>query len=233
MVTALLQPFLRYRVFTVNGDPGAFFKLKTFVAGTVDTEKATFKDFEGLFPNTNPVVFNSVGEADIRFATDALYKLELFDSLGNLQSTEDNYGSTAASGQDSPNRQGKEKTVRLTASSGDTLLSGTGADNPVGIFPAGSLPYGVLLFVETSFGNGQGLTGFTVGTSINDGVYGQGISRLASTKTTPGDYTNYNPAPVPGLTDLVIQAEGGSFDGSGSLLATVLYEEQTAVITLP
>jgi len=75
MTTALLQPFLRYRVFNINGDPGAFFQLATKVAGT-DTLKATFKDFEGLFPNTNPVIFNNVGEADIRFTTDELYKPE-------------------------------------------------------------------------------------------------------------------------------------------------------------
>ena len=48
MATTLLQPFFRYRVFDVNGNPGAFFKLKTSVAGTVDTPKATFSDFEGL-----------------------------------------------------------------------------------------------------------------------------------------------------------------------------------------
>lgn len=233
MVTTLLQPFFRYRVFDVNGNPGAGFKLKTSVAGTVDTPKATFIDFAGLVPQTNPVIFNAVGEAEIHWATDGLYKLDLFDSLDNLQATEDNYGSLAASGQDSPNRQGKEKTVRLTASSGDTILSGTGDDNPLGIFSVGSIPYGALLFVETSFGNGQGLTGFTVGTSINDGVYGRGISRLAGTTTTPAVYTNYNPAPVPGLADLVVRVEGGPADGSGELFATVFYEEQFAVITLP
>jgi len=233
MVTTLLQPFFRYRVFNVNGDPGAFFKLKTFVAGTVDTPKATFQDFEGLVANTNPVIFNAVGEAEIHWATDGLYKIDLLDSLDNLQSTEDNYGSTSATGQESPNRQGKEKTVRLTATSGDTILSGTGADSPLGIFPAGSVPYGALLSVETSFGNGQGLTGLTVGTSRVTDVYGRGIARLAGTPTTPAVYTSYNPAPVPSLTDVVIRAEGGPFDGTGSLLVTVFYEEQFAVVTLP
>lgn len=233
MVTTLLQPFFRYRVFTVNGNPGAFFKLKTSVAGTVDTPKATFRDFEGLVPQTNPVIFDVAGEAEIHWATDGLYFIELFDPFDNPQATEDNYGSTSGSGQSSPNRQGKEKTVRLTASSGDLILSGTGADNPIGIFPVGSIPYGVLLFVETSFGNGQGLTGFTVGTSVATDVYGRGVSRLAGTTTTPAVYTNYNPAPVTSLTDVVIRAEGGPFDGSGALLATVFYEEQFAVVTLP
>jgi len=231
MAVALLTPEPRSQWFDGNGLPLAGGRLFTFESGTT-TPKAIFNDFEGLVPLTNPAILGPDGRLTYRLLTDSLYSFRVEDSLGNLQYTEDNVGSIS-SGQASPNRTGQQATVRLTASSGDTILSGTGANNPIGIFPVGSIPYGVLLFVETSFGNGQGLTGFVVGTSINDGVYGRGISRLAGTTTTPAVYTNYNPAPVPGLTDLVVRVEGGPADGSGELFATVFYEEQTAVITLP
>lgn len=234
MVTTLFQPFPKWRVFDDDGVPAIGFKLFTFVAGTVDTPKATFKDLEGLVPNTNPIIFDTRGEADIRFATDGLYKVELFSAKDVLQFSVDNYGTdTGTASMNSPNRAGGEKTVRLTANSGDVLLSGTGADSPLGIYPVGSLPYGLLLFVETSLGNGQGLTGLIVGTSVVTDAYGRGISRLAGTTTTPTDYTNYSPAPVLVAADAVIRAEGGAFDGTGSLLATVFFETQTAVITLP
>jgi hypothetical protein len=227
MVTTLFQPFGKYRVFTVNGDPGAFFRLNTFLAGTVNTPKATFQDAEGLVSNTNPVIFNSVGEADIRWANDTLYKIELLDAQDNLQFSIDGYGSTAASGQNSPNRSAGQTTVRLTALAGETVMTAPA------VYPAGSIPVGGLIFVETSFGAGQGLSAFAVGTSIVDGAWGRGLSPLASLVHTPANYTNYSPAPVVGAADGIVRAElGGPFDGSGSLLFTAFFEVQTAVMTL-
>ncbi len=39
-------------------------------------------ELSGLVPNTNPVIFDPVGEADILWATDALYNLVLRDAFG-------------------------------------------------------------------------------------------------------------------------------------------------------
>ena len=225
-MSTLFHPFPRFRVLTINGDPGVFYRLHTYVAGTVNTPKATFQDFAGQVPNTNPVIFDAFGEADIRFATDNLYKLELRDNLGNLQWTVDNYGATTASLQTSPDRTAHQATVRLTANASDLVMTAAG------MFPAGSIPVGALVFLETSFGNGQGLTSLSIGTSVAPGAYGQGISRLGATITTPINYTNYSPAPVLNDTDLIVEAEGGPFDGTGSLLATGFWEFQQVVQTL-
>lgn len=226
-MATVFQPFARFRVFDINGNPGHNFRLHTYVAGTVNTPKATFQDLDGLVPNTNPVIFDPFGEADIRFAIDELYKLELRDAQDNLQWTVDNYGSATGVTQGSPNSGRAEATVRLTSFSGQERLVAAG------MFPAGVIPVGGLIYVETSFGNGQGLTGLTIGPSGSPGMFGQGISMLSGSFTTPGDYVNYAPAPVSAPTDLIILAETGAFDGTGSLLVTGFWETQQAVQTLP
>lgn len=60
------------------GQPLAGGKLYTYVAGSVNTNKATYKDYNNTMTNTNPVILDAYGEADIWL--DGIYKLNLTDS---------------------------------------------------------------------------------------------------------------------------------------------------------
>jgi hypothetical protein len=63
--------------------------LYTYAAGT-STPQATYTDSTGSFVNTNPVIANSRGEANIWFTPGQSYKVILTDSLGNTIWTVDN-----------------------------------------------------------------------------------------------------------------------------------------------
>lgn len=94
-----LVPNLRTKYFDQNGAPLAGGLLHSYVAGT-STPLATYTDVTGLTPNSNPVVLDANGEADVWIST-AIYKFVLTDSLGVVQWTEDQVDgrtSTAANG---------------------------------------------------------------------------------------------------------------------------------------
>jgi hypothetical protein len=73
-----------FRAFDAGGAvlPGAL--LYTYAAGTV-TPLATYRDANGLVPNTNPVVCDANGEAIVYLTAGVGYKLLLTDSIGNVQ----------------------------------------------------------------------------------------------------------------------------------------------------
>ena len=55
--------------------------IETFEAGT-STPLATYQDLDGVVPNTNPVVLDAAGSADIRLTNGVAYKLVLKNSAG-------------------------------------------------------------------------------------------------------------------------------------------------------
>lgn len=61
-----------------NGDPLSGGKIYTYITGT-DTPKATYTNSVGNVANTNPVVLDSAGRANIWLALDALYRFEVYD----------------------------------------------------------------------------------------------------------------------------------------------------------
>lgn len=72
----LIIPVARF--FSISGGAAlAGGKVYTYEAGT-DTPKASYTDFEGLTPNTNPVILDSSGQADIWL--DGNYKINLTDA---------------------------------------------------------------------------------------------------------------------------------------------------------
>jgi hypothetical protein len=82
-----LVPNVRARYFDANGKPLAGGKFYSYVAGTTILI-ATFIDNNGT-PNTNPVILNANGEADIYLA-DGSYKFVLADTSDVIQWTRDN-----------------------------------------------------------------------------------------------------------------------------------------------
>lgn len=61
---AVLSPFGPFRAFDSNGDPLNGGKLYTYEAGT-STPKATYTTTSGAIANTNPVILDSAGYADV------------------------------------------------------------------------------------------------------------------------------------------------------------------------
>lgn len=85
-----------YNYFTdENGAPLAGGKVYTYSAGTT-TPKATYTDYTGVTPLSNPVVLDSAGRAEI-WGTGS-YKLEVTDSSGAPIYTTDNVSPSSSSG---------------------------------------------------------------------------------------------------------------------------------------
>lgn len=79
---ARLTPWPTGQELDGNGDPLAGGRVDVFEAGTT-TRVTTYTDESEDTPNTNPVVLNSEGRAQIWLA-DGGHKLRLFDAAGNL-----------------------------------------------------------------------------------------------------------------------------------------------------
>lgn len=69
---------IRFREFDANGDPLSGGKLYSYVAGTT-TKKATYSDPDCTTPNTNPVILDSEGYADV-WVPSGSYKFALYDA---------------------------------------------------------------------------------------------------------------------------------------------------------
>lgn len=84
-MTAMLVPFPRFRAFDDNGLPLAFGKLYTYVANS-STPRVTYKDQGGVTQNTNPVILDANGEADVWLLDGLYYKFDLYDANDVQQS---------------------------------------------------------------------------------------------------------------------------------------------------
>lgn len=78
-MSAELTPVLKQRFFDANGDPLAGGKLYSYVAGT-STPLATYTDQSGLVANSNPVILDADGYAEVWMAQVG-YKFMLTDVL--------------------------------------------------------------------------------------------------------------------------------------------------------
>ena len=79
---------IQNQFFNSSGVPLSGGKVFTYAAGTT-TLKTTYTDATGITPNTNPIILNSRGEAQI-WMSDSLYKIVLTDSVGSVIYTQDN-----------------------------------------------------------------------------------------------------------------------------------------------
>ena len=93
MATTSLSPTPKLQFFDLNGAPLSGGLLYTYAAGTT-TPLASYTDSTGLIANTNPIVLDSRGEANVWLGA-AIYKFALYTSVGVLIWTVDNInGST-------------------------------------------------------------------------------------------------------------------------------------------
>lgn len=86
--TLALCPVLKPQYFDDDGNPLAGGMLFSYVAGT-SIPLATYVDSTGDTPNTNPIVLDSAGRANVWLSAGS-YKFILEDSLGDVLFTEDN-----------------------------------------------------------------------------------------------------------------------------------------------
>jgi hypothetical protein len=81
-MTTILSPVPVFRGFANDGTPLVGGQLFTYVAGTT-TPQATWVDSTQTTQNTNPVILNSRGEANVWLDPSLTYKYVLQDSAGN------------------------------------------------------------------------------------------------------------------------------------------------------
>ena len=94
MATTSISPTPKLQFFDLNGAPLSGGLLYTYAAGTT-TPLASYTDSTGLIANTNPIVLDSRGEANVWLGT-ASYKLALYTSAGVLIWTVDNISTTGS-----------------------------------------------------------------------------------------------------------------------------------------
>ena len=88
MATTSLSPTPKLQFFDLNGAPLSGGLLYTYAAGTT-TPLASYTDSTGLIANTNPIVLDSRGEANVWLAG-AIYKFALYSATNVLIWTVDN-----------------------------------------------------------------------------------------------------------------------------------------------
>ena len=116
MATTSLSPTPKLQFFDLNGAPLSGGLLYTYAAGTT-TPLASYTDSTGLIANTNPIVLDSRGEANV-WLSGAIYKFALYTSAGVLIWTVDNInGSTFAS-----NATGDGTTTAFSVVNGFTAI---------------------------------------------------------------------------------------------------------------
>ena len=94
MSTTSLAPTPKLQFFDANGAPLVGGKLYTYAAGST-TPLASYTDSTGNTANTNPVILDSRGEANV-WLSGAIYKFALYDSTNVLIWTVDNISSNGS-----------------------------------------------------------------------------------------------------------------------------------------
>jgi len=84
-----LTPTPKQQIFGSNGLPLVGGKIYTYAAGTT-TPLATYTDSTAGTANTNPIILNSLGQANIWLATSSSYKFSVYTSADVLLYTVDN-----------------------------------------------------------------------------------------------------------------------------------------------
>jgi len=86
---ASLTPTPKQQIYGSDGAPLVGGKIYTYSAGTT-TPLATYTNAGGGTANTNPIILNSLGQADIWLAPSASYKFSVYTSADVLLYTVDN-----------------------------------------------------------------------------------------------------------------------------------------------
>jgi hypothetical protein len=225
---ASLTPTPKQQFFDANGNPLVAGKVYTYAGGTT-TPIASYTDQTGATANTNPIILDSRGMANIWLQPTIAYKFLITDSTDVTQYTTDNilvpvdnlsFGSPPPIGDVAPNT-GAFTTLSATQ---DVTFSGFGyVQMPVGATtdrpgtPAeGMFRYNSTLDVFEGFSNNQwgqvgGAAGATGGG--NDEVFIENDQTVTVSYTIPATKNAMTTGPI---------TLGAGFSGNGSIAATTL-----------
>jgi hypothetical protein len=217
-MTAALTPPPKIQFFANDGTPLVGGKLYSYAAGTT-TPLATYTTYAGTVANTNPVILDSRGEADV-WLDSALYKLALYDADNALIWTVDNISSINSGIFNGP-VSGTTGTFSgaLTAASGafSGPVSGTtGTFSGVLYAPAGA-SMGAVLGTTGAFSSTLNVTGvstLTAGAVVQGLTVGKG-SGVSTSNTAFGisaleSNTNSGGNTAIGFEALKLNLTGGS-----------------------
>jgi len=225
---ASLTPTPKQQFFDANGDPLVAGKVYTYAGGTT-TPIATYTDQTGATANTNPIILDSRGMANIWLQPTIAYKFLITDENDVTQYTTDNilvpvdnlsFASPPPIGDVAPNT-GAFTTLSATL---DVTFSGTGyVQMPVGAttdrpaVPAeGMFRYNTTLDVFEGFSNNQwGQVGGSAGATGggNDEVFIENDQTVTISYTIPATKNAMTTGPI---------TLGAGFVGTGSIAGTTL-----------
>jgi hypothetical protein len=225
---ASLTPTPKQQFFDANGDPLVAGKVYTYAGGTT-TPIATFTNQAGSSTNTNPIILDARGMANIWLQPTVAYKFLVTDANDVTQYTTDNilvpvdnlsFSSPPPIGNVSPNT-GAFSTLSAT---GNVTFSGfgyvqmpTGATTDRPDTPAdGMFRYNTTLdlfegFVNGAWGQVGGDAGATGGG--NDEVFIENDQTVTISYTIPSTKNAMTTGPI---------TLGGGFVGTGSIAGTTL-----------
>ena len=225
---ASLTPTPKQQFFDANGDPLVAGKVYTYAGGTT-TPIATFTSQTGATANTNPIILDSRGMANIWLQPTIAYKFLVTDSNDVQQYTTDNilvpvdnlsFGSPPAIGDVAPN-SGAFTTLSATL---NVTFSGTGyVQMPVGATtdrPAspseGMFRYNTTLdlfegYINGAWGQVGGAAGATGGGP--DEVFIENDQVVTISYTIPSTKNAMTTGPI---------TLGAGFVGTGSIAGTTL-----------
>lgn len=170
------MPIPRQQFFTINGVPLAGGFLYTYAAGTT-TPQATYQDANGSAANTNPIVLDSGGFANVWLAA-LTYKIVAQDSNGVEQWSQDNVSAVSLA-----ELQANDSFASITVS-GDATIGG---DLTVdGTITAASGEYTGTLAVD---GNLTAASEAVTGNASVGGTLTIATSAVTGDETVGGDFT--------------------------------------------
>ena len=225
---ASLTPTPKQQFFDANGNPLVAGKVYTYAGGTT-TPIATYTDQTGVTANTNPIILDSRGMANIWLQPTIAYKFLITDSTDVTQYTTDNilvpvddlsFSSPPPIGDVSPDT-GAFTTLSATL---NVTFSGTGyVQMPVGATtdrpgtPAdGMLRYNSTLDTFEGFSNNQwGAVGGGAGATGggNDEIFFENDQTVTISYTIPATKNAMSTGPI---------TLGAGFSGDGSIAGTTL-----------
>jgi hypothetical protein len=181
------------------------------------TPKATYTDPGLVTAQTNPVILDDQGSASVYL--DGLYRLRFTDATGTLYWEVDHYQFPASI--DPP------PGALIMGSTEATLQPSPGAATLTfpNMAPAGYRVLGTTWTLTVEFGTSTGLSGILLGDAVAIDRWAR-ITNLSAGQTSgqlafrAGD----QPIAAPTAYTLLAVAEGGVFDGTGSLHVTVWWE---------
>jgi hypothetical protein len=231
---ASLTPTPKQQFFDANGDPLVAGKVYTYAGGTT-TPIATFTNQAGSSTNTNPIILDARGMANIWLQPTVAYKFLVTDANDVTQYTTDNilvpvdnlsFGSPPAIGNVSPNTGA----FTILSATGNVTFSGfgyvqmpTGATTDRPNTPAdGMFRYNTTLdlfegFVNGAWGQVGGDAGATGGG--NDEVFIENDQTVTISYTIPSTKNAMTTGPI---------TLGAGFVGTGSIAGTTLTIDSVA-----